>query len=92
MTAREQLKAWLQRSKLSQNALAAELGVVAPILSNWLTGKRRPTLAQAVRIEDKTGVPIRSWMLSSLSRHSDSDQADQAKPSKSGPGTRSSRG
>lgn len=92
MTGREQLKAWLERSHLSQNALAVELGVTPPILSNWLTGKRRPTLAQAVLIEDKTGVPARSWMLSSLSTQSDAVQADQAKPSKSGPGTRSSRG
>lgn len=68
MTGREQLKAWIRRSKLTQVAAAAELGVAPPILSQWLHGVRTPNLTKAFELEEKTGVPARSWMLSDVSK------------------------
>jgi transcriptional regulator with XRE-family HTH domain len=59
---RELLLAWIKRSKLTQRVFAAEISLTDAHLSQILTGKRRPGLPIAIRIEDRTGVPVRSWL------------------------------
>jgi transcriptional regulator with XRE-family HTH domain len=59
---REQLAAWLRRSKLKQCDFARQIHITDAYLSQVLSGKRRPSLPIAVRIEDQTGIPVRSWL------------------------------
>lgn len=58
----EQLRAWLERSKLTQRAGAKLLGIHYTFLSQILRTDRSPALATAVRIERLTGVPVEAWM------------------------------
>lgn len=60
---REQLAAWLRRSKLLQRELAVRLSLTDSHLSQILSGVRRPGLPIVARIEDVCGVPMRSWLL-----------------------------
>lgn len=59
---RELLAAWIKRSKLTQRQFAPLIALTEAHLSQILSGKRRPGLPIAVRIEDRTGVPVRSWL------------------------------
>lgn len=59
---REQVVAWLERSRMNQREFAREIALTEAHLSQILTGKRRPGLPIAVRIEDRTGIPVRSWL------------------------------
>ena len=56
-----QLRAHLQRERSSQSALAAELGIGSAHLSDILSGRRRPSLDLAVRIEIVAGIPPKQW-------------------------------
>ena len=46
---------------ISQSRLAVELGLAPYRLSRLLAGAR-PSLGEAVSIEDATGVPVRAWL------------------------------
>lgn len=65
MTGRERLRAWIDRSRLNQSEAADLLGFDRTFLSQILTGRRTPGLANGVRIEDITGIPVRAWAASS---------------------------
>lgn len=58
----ELLRGYAERTRRKQNELAEYLELTDAHLSQILSRKRSPGLATAVRIEDKTGVPIRSWV------------------------------
>jgi transcriptional regulator with XRE-family HTH domain len=59
---RERLREWLDRSKMSQRKTAELIGVTEQYFGQLLHGDRRmPSLMVAIRIEDVTGVPARSW-------------------------------
>jgi transcriptional regulator with XRE-family HTH domain len=46
----------------TQGKLARELGMSSNAMVNrWLHAMRRPSIRWAVRIEQVTGVPVRSW-------------------------------
>ena len=45
----------------SQLALAERLGVSESVLSLWLSGKRRPNLANAVMLSERIKIPFRAW-------------------------------
>lgn len=51
------VKKRLKRAKKSQNALAIELGISRPYLSQILSGKRRPSLPLAFELERALGIP-----------------------------------
>lgn len=61
-TGRERLIAWLRKSGLKQYELAEEVRITAAYLSQVLSGVRRPSLPIAVRIQDRTGVTVESWV------------------------------
>jgi transcriptional regulator with XRE-family HTH domain len=86
MTGRALLAAWLERAKLSQREGAALLEVTEGKLSMYLSGSQRPGLNTALRIQDRTGVPVRSWSLSGLSDsgngHSENCENEQRLPSR----------
>lgn len=56
------LKAWLERSKLSQRAAAKLLGMHWTFLSQICRGERSPALATAVRLYRATGIPVEAWL------------------------------
>lgn len=61
-TGRVQLAAYQRRSRLKQYELARLLSLDGGHLSQILSGKRRPSLVIATRIQDLTGVPATSWV------------------------------
>lgn len=82
----ELLRAWIDRSKVTQRQAAAVIGISEAKLSEYLSGKVRPGLTVAVRIEDATGVSARSWQLTRLSKTRSARRAtheiDQSFPSR----------
>lgn len=52
------LKAWRLGLGLSQRAAAARLELTKPSLSRYETGARMPSLTQAARLSERTGIPI----------------------------------
>lgn len=58
---RHLLNLWWMRSRLTQEEAAERLGMQRVQLNRFLNGTRRPGLDAAFRIEDRTGVPARSW-------------------------------
>ena len=79
---RELLRAWLRRSNLKQTVFAEQIRVKDGDLSRYLSGKRCPTLPIAVRIEDVTGIPARSWLLKPLGSSAFSGVKPRHKPAK----------
>lgn len=65
---RHLLQDWIERTHRNQAQAAQFLGVSEMLLSQWLRGQRRPGIEIAFDVEDKTGVPARSWTLSGLSK------------------------
>lgn len=63
---RRQLRAWIERAKLNQTKTADLLGVSDVLISQWLNGVRTPSLELAVKIQDQTGIPAGSWVLSAV--------------------------
>lgn len=64
---REQLRDWMKRRGVNQREAAVLLGLNEVHYSQILNGHRQPGLANAVRIEQRTGISVESWALSELS-------------------------
>lgn len=64
MTGIERLAEFMRERGLSQTAFAALAGVPAPMVSMWLSGRRRPGLASALKIESATAGAVRAsaWL------------------------------
>lgn len=64
MKGRSKLAKYLRGKKLTQEQFAEIAGVPGPQMSLWLSGKRKPGLESAVKIEDATGgfVNHRDWI------------------------------
>ncbi len=62
LSGRERLAQWIERSKLNQTEAAQIIGIDPTQLSQILTGKRRPGLDNAVKIEAKTGIVVEAWV------------------------------
>lgn len=52
------LKQWRQDRGLTQGAAAEALSLTEPTLSRYETGARVPSLAQAAKLSEKTGIPL----------------------------------
>ena len=68
MNARQRLKAWLERSGLTQRAAAQLLGMHYTFLNQILQGRRLPSLETAVRIERETGIAPGAWLPTEVGR------------------------
>lgn len=68
MSGPQLLKAYLGRTKLKQYELADLLELTESYLSQLLSGRRKPGRANSLKIEELTGVPIRSWSDSASSK------------------------
>lgn len=65
--ANRSLDAYLDAAKITQNALARQLGISAIFLSEIRRGKRTPSLRLALRIAQHCQVPIESLVSPSAS-------------------------
>lgn len=52
---------WLERSKMTQRAAAALIGLHFTHLNQILRGRRMPGRDNAVLIEQQTGIPVEAW-------------------------------
>lgn len=59
----ERLVAYRDKHKLKQYEIAELLEIDEAHVSQLVSGKRRPGLPLAVRIEEHTGIPAESWLL-----------------------------
>jgi transcriptional regulator with XRE-family HTH domain len=60
--ARDRLREWIQRSRMTQREAAELLEMHYTFLSQILNSDRSPSLTTAVRIEQVTGIPCESWV------------------------------
>lgn len=80
--ANELLRAWIKRQGFkTQRAAARFLGCHEMVLSSLLSATRYPGLATATAIEEKTGIPAKSWQLSKMSKSKRSKPVAVAKAS-----------
>lgn len=73
MNGRDRLAQWLERSKLNQREAAVLLGMHYTHLNQILSGRRTPGLANAVQIEQKTGIPAEAWLASEVGASTETD-------------------
>lgn len=64
---RDQLRDWMERRRFNQREAAEFLGLNDVHFSQILNNKRQPGLANAIRLEQRTGISVESWALSQLS-------------------------
>lgn len=58
MDAEHPLKAWRDREGLNQSRAAVLLGLKKPTLNRYEKGTRTPSLTQAAKLSEQTGIPI----------------------------------
>jgi hypothetical protein len=66
MHPREQLKRWMERSKLNPTEAAGVIGIPLWQFYKIASGARLPGRDNAVKIEQITGIPVRAWSSSEL--------------------------
>lgn len=67
-TGAQRLAEYRDKHRYKQYELAELLGLDDAHVSQLLNGKRRPGLEIAVRIEERTGIPARAWLLTEVGR------------------------
>jgi transcriptional regulator with XRE-family HTH domain len=72
----ERLAAYRDKHGYKQYELADLLEIDEAHVSQLLSGKRKPGLEIAVRIEDRTGVPAESWLLPPVGSSKKDNPAD----------------
>lgn len=78
----DQLRDWMRRRGVNQHEAAELISITDVYLSQILNGKRQPGLPNAIKIERLTGIPVESWLLSSVSNADDREPVASSKPSK----------
>lgn len=77
----DRLREWIERSKCNQTEAARILGVHKVVLSDILNRKTRPGLANAIKIEQITGIAVESWLLTPVSERAEPDAEAANSPS-----------
>ena len=67
---REQLRAWIDRQGMTQREAARTLSMNEVMMSQVLAGDRTPSIQSAIRVEELTGIAVRSWKLRRVSKTS----------------------
>lgn len=57
----KRLGAWIARKKLTHEGAARRIGVLRVQVTVWLSGRRRPGLRNALRIERVAKIPAGDW-------------------------------
>jgi transcriptional regulator with XRE-family HTH domain len=60
----KQFRDWMRRREFNQSDAAKHFGWHESVISQYLTGERRPNLENAIQIEELTGIPAKSWLSS----------------------------
>jgi len=68
---RERLAQWISRSKLNQLEASRLIGIDPSQLNQILSGRRRPGLDNAVKIEHTTGIVVEAWVPSTMDTNID---------------------
>ncbi len=58
----QRLQTWLAEQGWTQFRLCGELGIQPSVVSGWLTGRTRPCLTHAIRLETLADIPPRMWV------------------------------
>jgi len=61
-TPNEALRNWLNANGHTQATFSVASGFSDALISMWLSGHRRPSLASAVRLEGLTSIPAAAWL------------------------------
>lgn len=72
----------MERREVNQRQAAELIEMNEVHFSQILNGQRRPGLDTAIKIEEHTGVPVRSWTLSEVSELSDASVVTARKRAK----------
>jgi transcriptional regulator with XRE-family HTH domain len=74
-----QLRDWMQRRGFSQYEAADYLGWDEASFSKLVNGNRTPGLANAVKIEELTGIPAKAWVSTPVDKGADESATDVKK-------------
>jgi transcriptional regulator with XRE-family HTH domain len=72
----ERLAEYRDKFDYKQREIAELLEIDDAYVSQLLSGKRRPGLELAVRIEARTGIPAESWLLTGIGRSKRAKDSD----------------
>lgn len=61
LTIRQRVRVYMAERDITQGQLAAECNMSDAKLSLVLAGKSRPSLAEALRLQDVTGIPVEAF-------------------------------
>lgn len=64
---REQLRDWMERRNVNQREASELVGMNEVHFGQILNGIRLPGLVTAVKIEQRTGISVESWVLTQVS-------------------------
>jgi plasmid maintenance system antidote protein VapI len=84
LTGSEQLVDWMRRRGFNKADAARYLEFPAPYVSYLISGDRTPGLANAIKIERLTGIPVEAWTVDESG--SERDESESAVPVTSGKG------
>jgi DNA-binding transcriptional regulator YiaG len=63
-TAATSLREYLREHRVSQGRFAiVTLGTANSTLQDWLSGRGKPSLVNALKIEQVTGIPVSAWFV-----------------------------
>lgn len=54
----ERLREYMTERKLTQGELATLLGVSQPTVSDWISGKMKPSADRLIEISERTGLTV----------------------------------
>jgi transcriptional regulator with XRE-family HTH domain len=63
LSGRALLARWIVRGRMTQQEAADQIGVSRVKLNQYLHAAALPSLETAIRIEDASGIPVRSWLV-----------------------------
>jgi transcriptional regulator with XRE-family HTH domain len=61
----------MRRREFNQSDAAKHFDWHESVISQYLTGERRPNLENAIKIEELTGIPAKSWLSTCLDNSSE---------------------
>jgi len=63
LSGRQLLDRWIVRGRMTQGEAAELVGISRVKMNQYLNGESKPSLETAVRIEDASGISVRSWLV-----------------------------
>jgi transcriptional regulator with XRE-family HTH domain len=79
----EQLRDWMRRRGFSQRQAAEYFGWDETFISKLTTEtahQRKPGLANAIKIERETGIPVEAWVSTEVDESNEPESSNRRKP------------